>query len=52
MSRSFLALAEHGLGNEAAARQFAEAARATAKAAGQPPHAMLARLDLAIPPAA
>jgi hypothetical protein len=31
MSRAFLALAERGLGNEAAARQLADAARATAK---------------------
>jgi hypothetical protein len=49
MSRTFLALAERGLGNEAAARQLADAARATAKAAGASPRAMLARLDSEIP---
>lgn len=47
MSRAFLAIAEHQLGNAAAARQFADAARATADAAGNAPYvaAMLTRLD-------
>lgn len=54
MSRAFLALAEHRLGNAAAARQFADAAHATAvKIANKSPHltAMLARIDSEIPPA-
>jgi hypothetical protein len=57
MSQAFLALAERGLGNEAAARQSADAARATAKAAysgktetSPTIAAMLARLDREIPP--
>jgi hypothetical protein len=52
--RPCLALAEHGLGNDAAARQWAEAAHATAEAAGKTPRitAMLARLDGVIAPAA
>jgi hypothetical protein len=51
MSRVFLALAEHGLGNGAAARQLADAARATAKAAGISAAVLLARLDREIPAA-
>lgn len=50
MSRVFLALAEHGLGNDAAARQLADAARATAAAAGISKAGLLARLDREIPP--
>jgi hypothetical protein len=51
MCRAFLALAEHRLGNGAAARQCAEAARATAEAVGSRPDvtAVLARLDREIP---
>jgi ATP-dependent Clp protease adaptor protein ClpS len=47
ISRAFLSLAEHGLGNEAAARQLADAARETAEAAGKNANMidMLARLD-------
>jgi hypothetical protein len=50
MGRAFLALAEHGLGNEAAARQAAAAARRTAEEAGQTESTMnmLARLDSVI----
>jgi hypothetical protein len=53
MSRASLAIAEHRLGSEAAARQLADAARATAEATGTTSHmtAMLVRLDRAIPPA-
>ena len=54
MSRAFLALAEHRLGNAAAARQFADAAHETAtKFARNSPQrtAMLARIDREIPPA-
>jgi hypothetical protein len=58
MSRAFLALAEHGLGNEAAARQFADAARAMRKTntSGETKTRdmvaeMLMRLDSEIPPA-
>jgi hypothetical protein len=50
MSRGFLALAEHGLGNDAAARQLADAARATAEAAGISATGLLARLGREIPP--
>jgi hypothetical protein len=58
MSRAFIAIAEHGLGNAAAARQFANAARATADAVRPTADAagiaryvmeMLARLDREIP---
>ena len=47
MSRAFLAIAEHRLGNAAAARQFADAASATADAAGNVTYvaAMVARLN-------
>jgi hypothetical protein len=54
MSRAFLALAEHRLGNVAAARQLADAAHATAaKFVMKSAHltAMLARIDSEIPPA-
>jgi hypothetical protein len=51
MNRAFLAIAEHRLGNAVAARQLADAARATADAAGNAPYvtAMLVRLDREIP---
>lgn len=51
MSRAFLALAEHRLGNAVAARQFVDAARVTAEAAGNGPRMteMLARLEREIP---
>jgi hypothetical protein len=51
MSRAFLAIAEHRLGKAVAARQFADAARATADAVGNAPYVreMLARLDREIP---
>jgi hypothetical protein len=54
MIRAFLAMAEHRLGNAAAARQFADAARATAEAAGNRPGMtqMLARVDREISAAA
>jgi hypothetical protein len=53
ISRMFLALAEHRLGNETVAQRYADAARATAKAIGKTPimAAMLARLDSEVPPA-
>jgi hypothetical protein len=51
MSRMFLALAEHSLGNDAAARQLADAARATAEVAGINAPGLLARLDRDIPAA-
>src|SRR5215831_10487009 len=53
MNRAFLALAERALGNEAAAQQWANAARATAKALSKEPimMAVLARLDGEMPPA-
>jgi hypothetical protein len=50
MSRVFLALAEHGLGNDDTARQLADAARATAEAAGINAAGVLARLGREIPP--
>lgn len=52
MSRAFLALAEHGLGNGEAARRCADAARRTAQAAGNIGYVamMLARLGRDIPP--
>jgi hypothetical protein len=49
MSRVFLALAEHGLGDDPAARQLADAARATAEAAGISAAGLLARLEREIP---
>jgi hypothetical protein len=55
MSRAFLALAEHGLGNDGAARQCADLARANAEFVGNAQTyvgAMLARLDRVIAPGA
>jgi hypothetical protein len=49
MCRVFHALAEHRLGDGAAARQLADAARATAEAAGINAPVLLARLDREIP---
>jgi hypothetical protein len=53
MNRAFLALAERGLGNAAAAQEWANGARTAAQAIEKARHvmAMLARLDSEIPPA-
>ena len=53
MIHAFLARAERALGDEAAARQFAEVARTTAEAIQASPRmmAMLARFETEVPPA-
>ena len=51
MSRVFIAFAENGLGNTAAARQSADAARATTGVTPAIAAAVLARLDRELPPA-
>ena len=53
MTHAFLARAERALGDEAAARQFAEVARTTADAIQASPRmmAMLARFETEVPPA-
>lgn len=51
MSRAWIAFAEHRLGNTAAARQFADAARATTGIDPATAATVLARLEEEIPPA-